>query len=76
MNLSLLFRQLKNADEILSAYGEEVEALTVTPTRLKTTKELHARRLAYELDLPWYPDHNHQRITGQVFGQHTSQGAT
>ena len=25
----------------------------MTPTRLKTARELHARRMAYELDLPW-----------------------
>ena len=31
VNLSLLFRQLKNLDEILAAYGEEIEALAVTP---------------------------------------------
>tara|TARA_B100000676_G_scaffold307134_1_gene364892 strand:- start:135 stop:1067 length:933 start_codon:yes stop_codon:yes gene_type:complete len=46
----------------------------MTPTRLKTPRELHARRLAYELDLPWYPDHNHEQITEQVFAEHTSQG--
>lgn len=31
VNLSLLFRQLKHMDEMLAAYGEEVEALAVTP---------------------------------------------
>ena len=31
VNLSLLLRQLKNMDEILAAYGEEVEVLAVTP---------------------------------------------
>jgi len=46
----------------------------MTPTRLKTPSELHARRLAYELDLPWYPDHDHQCITEQVFAQHPSEG--
>ena len=30
-NLSLLLRQLKNMDEILAAYGDEVEALAATP---------------------------------------------
>jgi|EP01047_Picozoa_sp_COSAG01_P037495 hypothetical protein len=46
----------------------------MTPTRLKTARELHARRLAYELDLPWYPDHNHRAIAEHVFAEHTSQG--
>jgi hypothetical protein len=46
----------------------------MTPTRLKTAEELHARRMAYELDLPWYPDHNHAAVTAQAFAQHTSQG--
>ena len=31
VNLSLLLRQLKSLDEILAAYGEEVEALAMTP---------------------------------------------
>ena len=31
MNLSLLLRQLESLDEILLAYGEEVEALAATP---------------------------------------------
>jgi hypothetical protein len=57
-------------DQLLRA----VYIMGMTPTRLKTSRELHARRLAYELDLPWYPDHDHQRITEQVFSQHTSQG--
>ncbi len=48
----------------------------MTPTRLKTPRELHARRLCYELDLPWYPDHNHRQITEQVFAEHTSQGGS
>jgi hypothetical protein len=30
-NLSLLLRQLKNLDEVLAAYSEEVEALAVAP---------------------------------------------
>gem|GEM_PF-2012434 len=57
-------------DQLLRA----IYIMGMTPTRLKTSRELHARRLAYELDLPWYPDHDHQRITEQVFSQHTSQG--
>lgn len=57
-------------DQLLRA----IYIMGMTPTRLKTARELHARRLAYELDLPWYPDHNHQLITEQVFVQHTSQG--
>lgn len=31
MNVSLLLRQLESLDEILVAYGEEVETLAVTP---------------------------------------------
>jgi hypothetical protein len=37
----------------------------MTPTRLKTPQELHARRLAYELDFEWYPDHNHLHGPGR-----------
>ncbi|MDA1298872.1 MAG: phytanoyl-CoA dioxygenase family protein [Proteobacteria bacterium] len=57
-------------DQLLRA----IYIMGMTPTRLKTQRELQARRLAYELDLPWYPDHDHQKITEQVFVQHTSQG--
>ena len=57
-------------DQLLRA----IYIMGMTPTRLKTPRELHARRLAYELDLPWYPDHDHPKITEQVFAQHTSQG--
>ena len=57
-------------DQLLRA----IYIMGMTPTRLKTPRELHARRLAYELDLPWYPDHDHQHITEQVFAQHASQG--
>ncbi|MEM7366608.1 MAG: phytanoyl-CoA dioxygenase family protein, partial [Pseudomonadota bacterium] len=57
-------------DQLLRA----IYIMGMTPTRLKTPRELHARRLAYELDLPWYPDHNHPQITEQVFKEHTSQG--
>ena len=57
-------------DQLLRA----IYIMGMTPTRLKTARELHARRLCYELDLPWYPDHNHVRITEQVFAQHTSEG--
>ena len=46
----------------------------MTPTRLKTPKELHARRLAYELDFEWYPDHHHAHITAKSFAEHPSQG--
>jgi hypothetical protein len=31
VNVSLLLRQLESLDEILVAYGEEVETLAVTP---------------------------------------------
>ncbi len=57
-------------DQLLRA----IYIMGMTPTRLKTPRELHARRLAYELDLPWYPDHNHPQITKKVFMHHTSQG--
>ena len=40
MNLSLLFRQLKNLDEILAAYGVEVEALAVAPRYEEPVKAL------------------------------------
>ena len=40
VNLSLLLRQLKNLDEILVAYGEEVEALAVTPRYREPVKAL------------------------------------
>lgn len=39
-NLSLLLRQLKNMDEILAAYGDEVEALAVTPRYQEPVKAL------------------------------------
>ena len=38
------------ADHLLRA----VFIMGMTPTRLKTPKELHARRMAYELDFEWY----------------------
>ena len=40
VNLSLLFRQLKNLDEILAAYGVEVEALAVAPRYEEPVKAL------------------------------------
>ncbi len=40
VNLSLLFRQLKNLDEILSCYGEEVEALAAAPRYEERVKAL------------------------------------
>ena len=46
----------------------------MTPTRLKTPKELHARRMAYELDFEWYPDHDHAYVTAKSFAEHPSQG--
>ena len=39
-NLSLLLRQLKSLDDILVAYGEEVEALAVTPRYREPVKAL------------------------------------
>jgi hypothetical protein len=39
----------------------------MTPTRLKTPKELHARRMAFELDFEWYPDHDHAYVTTKSF---------
>ena len=47
-----------------------------SPTRLKTAEELHARRLAYELDMPWYPDAGHKNLVKRVFENHTSTGGT
>lgn len=58
------------SDQLLRA----IYIMGMTPARLKTPRELHARRLAYELDLPWYPDHDHPQITERVFQEHTSQG--
>ena len=58
------------SDQLLRA----IYIMGMTPARLKTPRELHARRLAYELDLPWYPDHDHLQITERVFQEHTSQG--
>ena len=49
-------------DELLRA----IYILGMTPTRLKTADELHARRLAYELGLNWYPDSNHRRMVERV----------
>ena len=46
----------------------------MTPTRLKTPKELHARRMAFELDFEWYPDHDHAYVTTKSFTEHPSQG--
>ena len=67
----MLFRSTGHGtDHLLRA----IYIMGMTPTRLKTPRELHARRLAYELDLPWYPDHNHEQITEQVFAEHASQG--
>jgi transposase len=40
VNLSLLFRQLKNLDEILTAYGVEVEALAVSSRYEEPVKAL------------------------------------
>ncbi len=40
VNLSLLFRQLKHLDEILAAYGDEVDALAVTPRYQEPVKAL------------------------------------
>jgi transposase len=40
VNLSLLLRQLKSLDEILGAYGEEVEALAMTPRYREPVKAL------------------------------------
>ena len=40
VNLSLLLRQLKNLDEILATYGEEIEALAVTPRYQEPVKAL------------------------------------
>ncbi len=57
-------------DQLLRA----IYIMGMTPTRLKTSRELHARRLAFELDLPWYPDHDHLQITERVFAEHTSEG--
>ena len=48
--------------------------LGMTPTRLKTADELHARRLAYELDTFWPPDGGHMNIVKHVFEQHKSTG--
>lgn len=45
----------------------------MTPTRLKTPQELHARRMAYELDFEWYPDHHHAGVTAKSFAEHPSQ---
>ena len=39
-NLSLLLRQLKSLDDILVAYGEEVEALAMTPRYREPVKAL------------------------------------
>ena len=39
-------------DELLRA----IYILGMVPTRLKSREELHARRLAYELDTFWPPD--------------------
>lgn len=48
--------------------------LGMTPTRLKTREELHARRLAYELDFNWYPDSNHEVMVQRTFKAHKSTG--
>ncbi|MDH3317910.1 MAG: transposase, partial [Gammaproteobacteria bacterium] len=40
VNLSLLLRQLRGLDDILAAYGEEVEALVVTPQYREPVKAL------------------------------------
>jgi len=40
VNLSLLVRQLKSLDDILAAYGEEVEALAVAPRYREPVKAL------------------------------------
>lgn len=40
VNLSLLFRQLKTMDQTLAAYGEEVEALAVSPRYQEPVKAL------------------------------------
>ena len=48
--------------------------LGMTPTRLKTREELHARRLAYELDFNWYPDSNHSAMVKRTFEAHKSTG--
>ena len=40
MNLSLLLRQLKSLDDILVAYGEEVEELAVAPRYREPVKTL------------------------------------
>ncbi len=40
MNLSLLLRQLESLDEILLAYGEEVEALAATPRYRESVEAL------------------------------------
>ncbi len=40
MNLSLLVRQLKSLNDILAAYGEEVEALVVAPRYREPVKTL------------------------------------
>ena len=45
-----------------------------TPTRLKTPRELLARRWAYELDSEWYPDHGHVALTDRLYKDHPSQG--
>ena len=50
--------------------------LGMTPTRLKTRDELHARRLAYELDYNWYPDSNHHMMVERAFSAHKSMGGT
>ena len=46
----------------------------MVPTRLKSKKELTARRLGYELDTFWPPDANHIRVTEDVFAQHQETG--
>jgi len=40
INLSLLFRQVKHMDGVLSCYGEEVEALAVAPRYQEPVKAL------------------------------------
>ena len=50
--------------------------LGMTPTRLKTAEELHARRLCYELDLNWYPDSNHKMMVKRCHEMHKSMGGS
>ncbi|MDA1075761.1 MAG: hypothetical protein O3A63_13515 [Proteobacteria bacterium] len=60
MNLSLLFRQLKNLDEILVAYGVEVEALAVEPRYEEPVKALTCFFFGRRDQEPVRVDDNHR----------------